>query len=121
MERKTLDSNDGGLMLALASWRAACCLGLRPDEARMILRAQRTDDAEPAVEFKLRNCLLFVRLFRALDNIFCGNLKEGQDWLNTHNALLKETPRKLMESTNGLAMVAEYLESLLQNGQKVVH
>ncbi len=121
MERKTFDSADADLMLALASYRAACCLGLQPAEARKILQARDSGAAEPAVEFRLRNCLLLVRLFRALENVFCGNLREGQEWLNRRNALLKETPRKLMESSHGLALVVDYLESLLKSGQRTIH
>ena len=54
--------------------------------------------------------LLFVRLYRSLDSII-GDDKVAHQWLHNHNLGLNEKPISLMQTTEGLVRVVQYLDS----------
>lgn len=121
MEDK-INEDDADLLIRLASYQAACCLGFQHSEVKQLLQAQGEDSAEivePNRDSRFKNCLLFIRMCRALDGVFCGNLQEEKDWISTESAILHGIPKSLMKSPGGLASVVNYLEGLLRHGESL--
>lgn len=54
--------------------------------------------------------LLFVRIFRSLDSLL-GNEKTSQQWLKSYNRALGDKPMDLIQQTEGLVRVVQYLDS----------
>jgi len=54
--------------------------------------------------------LLLIRIFRSLDSIL-GNEKTSQKWLKNHNKSLGGKPIDLIQQTEGLVRVVQYLDS----------
>lgn len=54
--------------------------------------------------------LLLIRIFRSLDSIL-GNEKTSQHWLKNHNKSLGGKPIDLIQQTEGLVRVVQYLDS----------
>jgi hypothetical protein len=54
---------------------------------------------------------LFVRLFRSLDAVIGCNDAAARSWLNGPNAGLAGRPIELIQSTEGLVRVVQYLDS----------
>lgn len=56
--------------------------------------------------------VLLVRLFRSLDSIVGGSAEDARKWLNSGNeALAGRRPLELMEKTEGLVRVVNYLDA----------
>ena len=53
---------------------------------------------------------LLIRIFRSLDSIL-GNEKTSQQWLKNHNKSLGGKPIDLIQQTEGLVRVVQYLDS----------
>lgn len=54
--------------------------------------------------------LLLVRLFRSLDSIV-GTQEAARAWLNSENRALAAAPIELIEQTEGLVRVVQYLDA----------
>lgn len=54
--------------------------------------------------------LLLVRLFRSLDAIL-GHGEQAQQWLRNHNHALNAAPADLIQSSEGLVRVVQYLDA----------
>jgi uncharacterized protein (DUF2384 family) len=54
---------------------------------------------------------LFVRLFRSLDALIGSNDAAARGWLNGQNQGLVGRPIDLIQSTEGLVRVVQYLDS----------
>ena len=54
--------------------------------------------------------LLLIRIFRSLDSIL-GNEKTSQQWLKNNNKSLGGKPIDLIQQTEGLVRVVQYLDS----------
>ncbi len=54
--------------------------------------------------------LLFVRMYRSLDSIV-GDDKAAHQWLHNNNLGLNEKPISLIQTTEGLVRVVQYLDS----------
>ena len=115
-----IEEQDSELLLGLASYQAACCLGFKHSEVKQLLQSKGAEDSlkasQSSPEFRLKNCLLFIRMCRALDGIFHGNLQKEKDWIRTESKILHGIPKTLMKSPGGLVSVVNYLEGLLQHG-----
>jgi uncharacterized protein (DUF2384 family) len=59
-----------------------------------------------------RHALLFVRLFRSLDALVGGDAAKARSWLRAPNRHLGAPPLRLLETTQGLVHVAEYLDAM---------
>jgi hypothetical protein len=116
-----INEQDSELLLGLASYQAACCLGFQHSEVKQLLQAKGMDELQdmPAKDsgFQFKNCLLFIRMCRALDGVFCGNLQEEKDWISAESTILQGIPKELMKSPGGLVSVVNYLEGLMQHGE----
>ncbi|MBT1071134.1 antitoxin Xre/MbcA/ParS toxin-binding domain-containing protein [Pelotalea chapellei] len=56
--------------------------------------------------------VLLIRLFRSLDSIVGGAGDDAKKWLNSENkALSGKKPAELIESTEGLVRVVNYLDA----------
>ncbi len=57
--------------------------------------------------------VLFVRLFRSLDSIVGGSPDAAKAWMNNENkGLAGQKPVNLIESTEGLVHVVNYLDTI---------
>lgn len=111
------NEEESELLLGLASYRAACCLGLKHSEVKQVLQSRLGETSQSESDIQYKNCLLFIRMCRALDGVFCGNLQEEQEWLSDESTILNGIPKQLMKSSAGLKTVVSYLEGLLQHGE----
>ncbi len=116
-----INAQDSELLLGLASYQAACCLGFQHSEVKQLLQVKGLDDLhdapQPDTGFRYKNCLLFIRMCRALDGVFCGNLQDEKDWIRAESTILHGVPKSLMKSPGGLVSVVNYLEGLMQHGK----
>lgn len=105
------------MLLSVASTRAACCLGLQQNEFTAILSVadSSADDSDSSEDEFLATNLLFIRLCRALDGYYLGDLQAERDWLNNHITELDCTPLELMKQSKGLATLVEFMEKKALN------
>ena len=108
-------------VIAKALVRAATALDLGQGELARILGTSaasisRTFAGERPVPLESaegRVALLFLRLFRSLDTLVGGDSAKARLWLAASNAHLSgRAPRQLIETTQGLVLVADYLDAL---------
>jgi uncharacterized protein (DUF2384 family) len=82
-------------------------LGLSPASiTRMYQGEYGLKEAAKEWEFSL----LFVRLYRSLDSIVSDDVV-AQQWLRSENLGLHEKPISLIQTTEGLVRVVQYLDS----------
>lgn len=93
--------------LGLPQARLARVLGMSPASVSR-MAAGRLGLAPDSKQGELG--LLFVRLFRSLDSIV-GTDQAARTWLGSHNLALNATPASLIESTQGLVHVLDYLDA----------
>ena len=55
--------------------------------------------------------VLFVRLFRSLDAIVCGDARPAHSWLNRTNEVLGARPIEKIRTVAGLMEVIAYLDA----------
>jgi DNA-binding XRE family transcriptional regulator len=83
-------------------------LGLSPATVSRMANGTYTLDAQKK-EWELG--ALFVRLFRSLDALIGSNDVAARGWLNGENHGLVGRPIVLIQSTEGLVRVVQYLDS----------
>ena len=96
--------------LDLAQGEMARILGTSPASISRSFAGERPIPLESA---EGRLALLFLRVFRSLDTLVGGDGAKARLWLQARNAHLGgEVPRQLIETTQGLVHVADYLDAL---------
>lgn len=95
------------IRLNISQAALACILGVSAPTVSRLFHGQYTFDSRRK-EWDF--ALLFVRVFRALDTIV-GNEITAQQWLNSHNLGLNGCPIELMQHTEGLVRVVNYLDA----------
>ncbi len=95
--------------LDLPKTRLARILGLSPATVtRLYAQAYQLSPARKEWEF----AVLLIRLFRSLDSMVGGSAEDARKWLNSENrALAGKKPVELIESTEGLVRVVNYLDA----------
>jgi hypothetical protein len=56
--------------------------------------------------------ILLLRLYRSLDTLFGGNIKQCQLWLRNENRHLQGKPILLIQSIEGLVLTVQYLDAM---------
>jgi len=56
--------------------------------------------------------LLFIRIYRSLDALYGGNHQRASEWLHAFNYHLNNTPISLIQTTQGLVRVTQYLDAM---------
>lgn len=100
-------------MLALSGRELAGVLGVSPSSRSRIASGQRTIDPDGR-EGEL--ALLFLRVFRSLDALLGGDTEKCRRWLRAYNEHLTGVPAELLQTTQGLVRVADYLDALRGQG-----
>ncbi|MEC5385163.1 antitoxin Xre-like helix-turn-helix domain-containing protein [Uliginosibacterium sp. H3] len=93
--------------LGLSQARLAKVLGVSAATAsRLVAGRYRLQTDSKEWEF----AVLLVRLFRSLDSIV-GTQEAARTWLNGENLALAGKPVELMQATEGLVRVVQYLDA----------
>ncbi len=93
--------------LGLSQARLAKVLGVSTATAsRLVAGRYRLQADSKEWEF----AVLLVRLFRSLDSIV-GTQEAARAWLNGENRALASKPIELMQTTEGLVRVVQYLDA----------
>lgn len=100
-------------LLALSGRELAGVLGVSPSSRSRIASGQRTVDPAGR-EGEL--ALLFLRVFRSLDALLGGDTEKCRRWLRAYNEHLGGVPAELLQTTQGLVRVADYLDALRGQG-----
>src|SRR6202166_4244652 len=95
-------------LLEITQSGLAQILGLSPSTVSRMANGTYTLDTQKK-EWELG--ALFVRLFRSLDALIGSNDAAARGWLNGPNAGLAGRPIELIQSTEGLVRVVQYLDS----------
>ncbi len=94
-------------LLEITQSSLAQILGLSPSTvSRMANGTYTLDDQKKEWELGA----LFVRLFRSLDAVIGSNDAAARSWLNGENHGLVGRPIDLIQSTEGLVRVVQYLD-----------
>ena len=94
-------------LLEITQSSLAHILGLSPSTvSRMANGTYTLDDQKKEWELGA----LFVRLFRSLDALIGSNDAAARSWLNGENRGLVGRPIDLIQSTEGLVRVVQYLD-----------
>jgi uncharacterized protein (DUF2384 family) len=95
--------------LDLPKGKVAHILGVSPATvSRLFAQTYLLSPARKEWDFSV----LLIRLFRSLDAIVGGNTEDARKWLNSENqALAGKKPADLIESTEGLVRVVNYLDA----------
>jgi len=91
----------------------AAVLGVSASSLSRMSSHQRTID--PATK-EGELALLFLRVFRSLDAFLGGDAEKCRQWLRAYNAHLAGVPASLVQTTQGLVRVADYLDALRGQG-----
>lgn len=121
IEMRTRTAPQPEAVVARALSRAAAGLDLAQAEMARILgtsaasisRSFAGERPVPLESAEGRLALLFLRVFRSLDTLVGGDQAKARLWLAAKNAHLSgQAPRQLIETTQGLVRVADYLDAL---------
>ena len=95
--------------LALPKNKLAHILGVSPATVtRLYVNSYQLSPAKKEWDF----AVLLVRLFRSLDSIVGGAADDAKKWLASENkAFAGKKPVELIESTEGLVRVVNYLDA----------
>ncbi|MGF1546946.1 MAG: hypothetical protein ACFCUG_06445 [Thiotrichales bacterium] len=99
---------DPDLLLNVAAFRAGCCLGLAPADVETFLSVDRVHGARAPLDTGRQ--LLLIRLSRALDCLYCGDLGAEQSWFTQFDPELAAIPCDLIRSSDGLGRVTQCVE-----------
>lgn len=109
-----------GTVVLEAAMRAAELLGLKQGELARIIgvdastlsRRLRGGRGLDTGSKEYEASLLWIRLFRSLDAIVGGHDSSARAWLGSPNlAFGGQRPRELVDSTEGLVRVLQYLDA----------
>ncbi len=100
-------------LLGFSGRELAAVLGVSASSLSRISNRQRTIDPETK-EGEL--ALLFLRVFRSLDALLGGDAEKCRRWLRAYNDHLAGVPAGLIQTTQGLVRVADYLDALRGQG-----
>ncbi len=113
MEAMTVDL-DPDALLSVASFRAACCIGIPSMELIVLLQAsQSTSRCAESASGAITDTacrLLLIRMNRALDCVFDGDLSSARHWFNHLEPRLEAIPRELVKTPQGITRIVQYLE-----------
>lgn len=99
--------------LDLSDREVAAVLGVSPSSVSRLSRGLRTI-APQSKEGEL--ALLFLRVFRSLDGLLGGDAEQSRRWLRAYNHHVAGVPAELLQTTQGLVRVADYLDALRGHG-----
>lgn len=100
-------------LLGLSGRELAAVLGVSASSRSRISHGRRTIDPASR-EGEL--ALLFLRVFRSLDALLGGDAEKCRQWLRAYNHHLAGVPAGLLQTTQGLVRVADYLDALRGQG-----
>lgn len=96
-------------LLGLSQGQLARVIGV---DASTLSRRLRKDKGLGEGSKEYEAALLWIRLFRSLDAIVGGHDSSARAWLASPNlAFAGQRPRDLIESTEGLVRVVQYLDA----------
>ena len=102
-------------LLSKALLNAAKAFGLPQAEIAAVVGRNRTgltrDGIDPASKSG-ELALLFIRLYRSVYALTGGEREAMAHWLNTPNHYFEDTPRQMIQSTEGLVRVVHYLDAM---------
>lgn len=96
-------------LLDLSGRELAGVLGVSASSRSRISSGRRTIDPAGR-EGEL--ALLFLRVFRSLDALLGGDTENCRRWLRAYNEHLTGVPAELLQTTQGLVRVVDYLDAL---------
>jgi hypothetical protein len=110
---------DAGAVLTKAFLRAGDLLGLSQRTLAKIIGRSEASMSRIAqgrlFEAKTKegeHAALFVRLYRSLDSLLGGNSDQCRLWLTAENSHVGGRPIELIQTTQGLVRVVEYLDAM---------
>ncbi|BEH14754.1 MULTISPECIES: MbcA/ParS/Xre antitoxin family protein [Marinobacter] len=102
-------------LLAKALLNSAKAFGISQAEAAAIVGRNRSGLTRDGIDPDSKAgelALLFVRLYRSVYALTGGDNQAMAHWLNTPNNYFQDTPRDMIQSTEGLVRVIHYLDAM---------
>ena len=93
--------------LSLKGSELAKIIGVAESSISRLKKGEPLQDAK-----KLELALGFLRVYRSLDAVAGPEISNMKAWFDAENNHLLGVPRKLIQSTQGLFHVAEYLDAM---------